>query len=239
MNSERSERITIPVLPLRDVVIYPHMVIPLFVGRKKSIQCIETSMNNDKKIMLIAQKEASKDEPITKDLFNIGTISSILQMLKLPDGTVKVLVEGLQRARIKNLTSNGQHFIAEVELIVSSTILEKEQEVLIRTAINQFESYIKLNKKIPSEILNTLNNIKNSEKLADIIAAHMPLKLNDKQSVLEIDNINERLEFLMAIMETEMDLLQVEKRIRNRVKKQMEKSQRAVSYTHLTLPTTR
>ncbi|WAI11662.1 MAG: endopeptidase La [Buchnera aphidicola (Macrosiphum albifrons)] len=226
MNSERSERITIPVLPLRDVVIYPHMVIPLFVGRKKSIKCIETSMNNDKKIMLIAQKEASKDEPATNDLFNIGTISSILQMLKLPDGTVKVLIEGLQRAYIKNLTSNGQHFIAEVELMISPTIIDKEQEVLIRTTISQFEAYIKLNKKIPSEILNTLNNIQSSEKLADTIAAHMPLKLNDKQSVLEIRNINERLEFLMAIMETEIDLLQVEKRIRNRVKKQMEKSQR-------------
>ncbi|CAL4326532.1 endopeptidase La [Buchnera aphidicola] len=226
MNSERSERIKIPVLPLRDVVIYPHMVIPLFVGRKKSIKCIETSMDNDKKIMLIAQKEASKDEPTANDLFNIGTISSILQMLKLPDGTVKVLVEGLQRAFIKNLTNNGEHFIAEVELIISPTILDKEQEVLIRTTINQFESYIKLNKKIPSEILNTLNNITSSEKLADTIAAHMPLKLNDKQSVLEIHNINERLEFLMAIMETEIDLLQVEKRIRNRVKKQMEKSQR-------------
>ncbi|WAI18848.1 MAG: endopeptidase La [Buchnera aphidicola (Brevicoryne brassicae)] len=226
MNSERSERIKIPVLPLRDVVIYPHMVIPLFVGRKKSIKCIENSMDNDKKIMLIAQKEASKDEPTKNDLFNIGTISSILQMLKLPDGTVKVLVEGLQRACIVNLTNNGQHFIAEVELIVSSTILDKDQEILIRTTINQFESYIKLNKKIPSEILNTLNNIKNSEKLADTIAAHMPLKLNDKQSILEIRNVNERLEFLMAIMETEIDLLQVEKRIRNRVKKQMEKSQR-------------
>ncbi|AHG61645.1 endopeptidase La [Buchnera aphidicola] len=226
MNSERSERIKIPVLPLRDVVIYPHMVIPLFVGRKKSIKCIETSMDNDKKIMLIAQKEASKDEPTKNDLFNIGTISSILQMLKLPDGTVKVLVEGLQRACIKNLVNNGEHFIAEVELIISPTILDKEQEVLIRTTINQFESYIKLNKKIPSEILNTLNNIKSSERLADTIAAHMPLKLNDKQSVLEIQNINERLEFLMAIMETEIDLLQVEKRIRNRVKKQMEKSQR-------------
>ncbi|QCI16130.1 endopeptidase La [Buchnera aphidicola] len=226
MNSECSERIKIPVLPLRDVVIYPYMVIPLFVGRKKSIQCIESSMNNDKKIMLIAQKEASKDEPTTDDLFNVGTISSILQMLKLPDGTIKVLIEGLQRASVKNLINNGQHFIADIELIVSPTLLEKDQEVLIRTTINQFESYIKLNKKIPSEILNTLNNIKNSEKLADIIAAHMPLKLNDKQSVLEIYNINERLEFLMAIMETEIDLLQVEKRIRNRVKKQMEKSQR-------------
>ncbi|QCI23986.1 endopeptidase La [Buchnera aphidicola (Macrosiphoniella sanborni)] len=226
MNSERSERITIPVLPLRDVVIYPHMVIPLFVGRKKSIQCIENSMNNDKKIMLIAQKEASKDEPTEKDLFKIGTISAILQMLKLPDGTVKVLIEGLQRGSIHNLINNGQHFIAEVELIFSPKILEKEQEILIRTTINQFESYIKLNKKIPSEILNTLNNITNSEKLADTIAAHMPLKLTDKQSVLEIRNINERLEFLMAIMESEIDLLLVEKRIRDRVKKQMEKSQR-------------
>lgn len=226
MNSERSERITIPVLPLRDVVIYPHMVIPLFVGRQKSIKCIETSMNNDKKIMLIAQKEASKDEPTPKDLFDIGTISAILQMLKLPDGTVKVLIEGLQRAHIKNLTNNGEHFIAEVELISSSNLLDKNQEVLIRTTMNQFESYIKLNKKIPLEILNVLNNIKNSEKLADTIAAHMPLKLNDKQSVLEIRNINDRLEFLMAIMESEIDLLQVEKRIRHRVKKQMEKSQR-------------
>ncbi|BAB13174.1 endopeptidase La [Buchnera aphidicola str. APS (Acyrthosiphon pisum)] len=226
MNSERSERITIPVLPLRDVVIYPHMVIPLFVGRQKSIKCIETSMSNDKKIMLIAQKEASKDEPTPKDLFDIGTISAILQMLKLPDGTVKVLIEGLQRAHIKNLTNNGEHFIAEVELISSSNLLDKNQEVLIRTTMNQFESYIKLNKKIPLEILNVLNNIKNSEKLADTIAAHMPLKLNDKQSVLEIRNINDRLEFLMAIMESEIDLLQVEKRIRHRVKKQMEKSQR-------------
>lgn len=226
MNSERSERITIPVLPLRDVVIYPHMVIPLFVGRKTSIQCIENSMNNDKKIMLIAQKEASKEKPTKNDLFNIGTISAILQMLKLPDGTVKVLIEGLQRASIKNLTNTGQYFIAEVELIQPPKILEKEQKVLIRTTINQFESYIKLNKKIPLEILNTLNGITNSEKLADTIAAHMPLKLNDKQSVLEICNINERLEFLMAIMESEIDLLLVEKKIRNRVKKQMEKSQR-------------
>lgn len=226
MNSERSERITIPVLPLRDVVVYPHMVIPLFVGREKSIKCIETSMNNDKKIMLIAQKEASKDEPGKNDLFNIGTISSILQMLKLPDGTVKVLVEGLQRAYIKNITNNGEHFISEVELIFPNNVINKEQEVLIRTTINQFESYIKLNKKIPSEILNSLINTKNAEKLADTIAAHIPLKLSDKQSVLEIYNVNERLEFLMAIMETEIDLLKVEKRIRNRVKKQMEKSQR-------------
>ncbi|CAL4324894.1 endopeptidase La [Buchnera aphidicola] len=226
MNSERSERITIPVLPLRDVVVYPHMVIPLFVGRKKSIHCIETAIQNDKKILLIAQKEATQDEPNENDLFNIGTISSILQTLKLPDGTVKVLVEGVQRACIKKLTNDGQHFVAEVEVIIPAEILEKKQEVLIRTTMNQFESYIKLNKKIPSEIINTLSNIKNAEKLADTIAAHMPLKLSDKQSVLEIYNTNERLEFLMVIMVTEIDLLKIEKRIRNRVKKQMEKSQR-------------
>ncbi|QNS01659.1 MAG: endopeptidase La [Buchnera aphidicola (Pentalonia nigronervosa)] len=226
MNSERSERIKIPVLPLRDVVIYPHMVIPLFIGRKNSIKCIESAMNNDKKIMLIAQKEASQDEPTVNDLFKIGTISSILQMLKLPDGTMKVLVEGLQRACIKNLIDDGQYFLAEAELIMPEKTLNKEQKVLVRTTVHQFESYVKLNKKIPPEILNVLNNITNSEKLADTIAAHMPLKLHDKQTILELNNINKRLEFLMAIMETEIDLLQVEKRIRNRVKQQMEKSQR-------------
>ncbi|MDE5285208.1 MAG: LON peptidase substrate-binding domain-containing protein, partial [Buchnera aphidicola] len=215
-----------PVLPLRDVVVYPHMVIPLFVGRKKSIKCIEKSIENDKKIMLVAQKEASQDEPSNNDLFKIGTISSILQVLKLPDGTVKVLVEGLQRAYIKNLINHDEYFIAEVELINASKITEKEKDALIRTTINQFESYIKLNKKIPIEILNTLNNIHNPEKLADTIAAHMSLKLKDKQEILEIHNINDRLEFLMAIMETEIDLLEVERKIRNRVKQQMEKSQR-------------
>ncbi|MBZ2279013.1 endopeptidase La, partial [Buchnera aphidicola] len=198
----------------------------LFVGRKKSIKCIEKSIENDKKIMLIAQKEASQDEPSNNDLFKIGTISSILQVLKLPDGTVKVLVEGLQRAYIKNLINHDEYFIAEVELINASKITEKEKDALIRTTINQFESYIKLNKKIPIEILNTLNNIHNPEKLADTIAAHMSLKLKDKQEILEIHNINDRLEFLMAIMETEIDLLEVERKIRNRVKQQMEKSQR-------------
>ncbi|HFI1606665.1 TPA: endopeptidase La [Enterobacter hormaechei] len=226
MNPERSERIEIPVLPLRDVVVYPHMVIPLFVGREKSIRCLEAAMDHDKKIMLVAQKEASTDEPGVNDLFTVGTVASILQMLKLPDGTVKVLVEGLQRARITTLSDDGEHFSAKAEYLDSPELDEREQEVLVRTAISQFEGYIKLNKKIPPEVLTSLNSIDDPARLADTIAAHMPLKLADKQSVLEMSDVNERLEYLMAMMESEIDLLQVEKRIRNRVKKQMEKSQR-------------
>lgn len=226
MNIERSERIEIPVLPLRDVVVYPYMVIPLFVGREKSIRCLEAAMDNDKKIMLVAQKEALTDEPNTNDLFSIGTVSCILQMLKLPDGTVKVLVEGLTRARIIKLADSGNHFTAEADYFDVTEIDEREQEVLVRTAINQFEGYIKLNKKIPPEVLTSLHSIEDAARLADTIAAHMPLKLIDKQSVLEMTNVSERLEYLMAMMESEIDLLQVEKRIRNRVKKQMEKSQR-------------
>ncbi|WP_343192508.1 endopeptidase La [Buchnera aphidicola (Taiwanaphis decaspermi)] len=226
MSSDNSEYIDIPVLPLRDVVIYPHMVVPLFVGREKSIKCIQTSMSNDKKIMLVAQKEASKDEPQIDDLFMIGTISSILQIIKLPDGTVKVLVEGLNRAEINNLVNNGDYFIAKVKLIISANINSRENEILIRTIINQFNSYIKLNKKIPQEILNSLNNINDIDRLIDTISAHIPLKLKDKQSILEISNINKRLEYLMTIIESEIDLMKVEKSIRNRVKDQMEKSQR-------------
>ncbi|WP_353242913.1 endopeptidase La [Providencia sp.] len=248
MNPERSERIEIPVLPLRDVVVYPHMVIPLFVGREKSIHSLEAAMDHDKQVMLVAQKEASTDEPGVNDLFAVGTVASVIQMLKLPDGTVKVLVEGLRRARITSLTDNGEYFLAQAEYLVSeqdkhaegavydettagtpSSILdEKENEVLYRTIVSQFESYIKLNKKIPPEVLTALHAIEQDQldKLADTIASHMPLKLADKQRVLEMANIAERVEFLMAMMESETELLQVEKRIRNRVKKQMEKSQR-------------
>lgn len=226
MNAERSERIEIPVLPLRDVVVYPHMVIPLFVGREKSIRCLEAAMDSDKKVMLVAQKEASTDEPSINDLFSVGTVSSILQMLKLPDGTVKVLVEGLTRARIVELADSGDHFTAEADYFDAPELDEREQEILMRTAINQFEGYIKLNKKIPPEVLTSLNSIDDAARLADTITAHMPLKLADKQSVLEMANVTERLEYLMEMMESEIDLLQVEKRIRNRVKKQMEKSQR-------------
>ncbi|MCG5281507.1 endopeptidase La [Providencia rettgeri] len=249
MNPERSERIEIPVLPLRDVVVYPHMVIPLFVGREKSIHSLEAAMDHDKQVMLVAQKEASTDEPEVNDLFAVGTVASVIQMLKLPDGTVKVLVEGLRRARITSLTDNGEYFLAQAEYLAteqnsesehapydetaagsqsSDALDEKENEVLYRTIVSQFESYIKLNKKIPPEVLTALHAIEQDQldKLADTIASHMPLKLADKQRVLEMANIAERVEFLMAMMESETELLQVEKRIRNRVKKQMEKSQR-------------
>ncbi|QJC36096.1 endopeptidase La [Enterobacteriaceae endosymbiont of Donacia cincticornis] len=226
MNSKDSEHITISVLPLRDVVVYPHMVIPLFIGREKSIRCLEAVMNNDKKVMLVAQKEASNDNPNINDLFKVGTVTSILQMLKLPDGTVKILVEGLNRAKIITLSDNENYFTAKIKHLSSPTLDIKEQKVLVRTAINQFENYIKLNKKIPPEVLSSLNNIEDAAKLADTIAAHMPLKLPNKQLILEMSNVNERLEYLMAIMESEIDLLQIEKKIRDRVKKQMEKSQR-------------
>ncbi len=225
MNLERSERIEIPVLPLRDVVVYPHMVIPLFVGREKSISCLETAMETNKQVLLVAQKQADTDEPTVDDLFEVGTVATILQLLKLPDGTVKVLVEGQQRAKINHF-KESDFFLAEAEFIVTPELDEREQEVIVRSAINQFEGFIKLNKKIPPEVLTSLNGVDEAARLADTIAAHMPLKLVDKQQVLEIIDVTERLEFLMGQMESEIDLLQVEKRIRGRVKKQMEKSQR-------------
>ncbi|KQA27575.1 DNA-binding protein [Vibrio metoecus] len=225
MNLERSERIEIPVLPLRDVVVYPHMVIPLFVGREKSIQCLEAAMDNNKQVLLVAQKKAETDEPKVADLFEVGTVATILQLLKLPDGTVKVLVEGQQRAKITQFYEE-EYFFADAEYLVTPELDEREQEVVVRSAINQFEGFIKLNKKIPPEVLTSLNGIDEAARLADTIAAHMPLKLVDKQKVLELLDVTERLEFLMGQMESEIDLLQVEKRIRTRVKKQMEKSQR-------------
>jgi ATP-dependent Lon protease len=225
MNLERSERTEIPVLPLRDVVVYPHMVIPLFVGREKSITCLDAAMDNNKQILLVAQKEADNDEPNKEDLFDLGTVATILQLLKLPDGTVKVLVEGQQRAKVHSIRDD-EFFVADAEFLTTPEIDEREQEVVVRSAINQFEGFVKLNKKIPPEVLTSLNGIDDAARLADTIAAHMPLKLADKQQVLEILNVNERLEFLMGMMESEIDLLQVEKRIRGRVKKQMEKSQR-------------
>ncbi|GAB2656530.1 endopeptidase La [Vibrio panuliri] len=225
MNLERSERIEIPVLPLRDVVVYPHMVIPLFVGREKSIACLEAAMEANKQVLLVAQKEAETDEPSKNDLFEVGTVATILQLLKLPDGTVKVLVEGQQRAQIHQFIDN-EFFVADAEYLVTNELDEREQEVIVRSAINQFEGFIKLNNKIPPEVLTSLNGIDEAARLADTIAAHMPLKLVDKQKVLEILDVSERLEFLMGQMESEIDILQVEKRIRTRVKKQMEKSQR-------------
>ncbi|GAA5218936.1 endopeptidase La [Corallincola platygyrae] len=227
MAEERLERIEIPVLPLRDVVVYPHMVIPLFVGREKSIQCLEAAMENDKQIFLVAQKDASVEEPGTDDVYDVGTVATILQLLKLPDGTVKVLVEGSQRARIEQFTGSEDYFEAQVQYLATQVEMEeRELDVLVRSAISQFESYIKLNKKIPPEVLTSLQGIEEPTRLADTMAAHMPLKLEDKQRVLEVISVSDRIEFLMAMMESEVDLLQVEKRIRGRVKKQMEKSQR-------------
>ncbi|CUA83535.1 endopeptidase La [Pseudidiomarina woesei] len=226
MSEERIERLSIPVLPLRDVVVYPHMVIPLFVGREKSIRCLEAAMEQNKQIFLSAQKDAAVDEPEQADIHRIGTVATILQLLKLPDGTVKVLVEGSQRAEIEQFETESDFFRAQVHYLDNEAMDDKEEEVMIRSAINQFEGYVKLNKKIPPEVLTSLSGIEEADRLADTMAAHMPLKLNDKQKVLEITDVRERLEFLMALMEGEIDLLQVEKRIRSRVKKQMEKSQR-------------
>lgn len=226
MTVERENRMEIPVLALRDVVVYPHMVIPLFVGREKSIRCLEAAMENDKQIFLVAQKDASIDEPDTDDIYTVGTIATILQLLKLPDGTVKVLVEGSVRGQVDKYEQSEPFFVANVTKSEDIGIDESEQEVLIRSAVSQFEGYVKLNKKIPPEVLTSLNGIEDAARLADTMAAHMPLKLTEKQKVLEMKGVNERLEYLMALMEGEIDLLQVEKKIRTRVKKQMEKSQR-------------
>ncbi|WP_341205998.1 endopeptidase La [uncultured Psychrosphaera sp.] len=216
----------IPVLALRDVVVYPHMVIPLFVGREKSIACLEQAMEKDKKIFLVAQQDPTNDDPKVEDMYDVGTIATILQLLKLPDGTVKVLVEGTERAKIVEFTEIEKYFEANIEIITPVVGDEKEQEVLIRSAISQFEGYIKLNKKIPPEVLTSVSGIDDADRLADTMASHMPLKVEEKQKALEIEDVRERVEYLMALMEGEIDLLQVEKKIRSRVKKQMEKSQR-------------
>ncbi|MCF2907283.1 endopeptidase La [Pseudoalteromonas sp. DL2-H2.2] len=226
MTLERMDRVEIPVLALRDVVVYPHMVIPLFVGREKSIKCLEAAMENDKQIFLVAQKEASIDDPDTDDIYQVGTVATVLQLLKLPDGTVKVLVEGTQRAKIEKFLVTDEYFMAEAQFIASENIEGPEQDIFIRSAISQFEGYVKLNKKIPPEVLTSVSGIDETARLADTMAAHMPIKVPEKQKVLELYNVTERLEYLMALMEGEIDLLQVEKKIRSRVKKQMEKSQR-------------
>ena len=215
-----------PLLPLRDVVVFPHMVIPLFVGRAKSIKALELAMEAAKPIVLVAQKTASKDDPSTDDLFHIGSMANILQMLKLPDGTVKVLVEGTQRVKVLHVVDVDSHFDAQVEVIPAEDVDTSESEAMRRALIAQFEQYVKLNKKIPPEILSSLTGIDDAGRLADIIAAHLPLKLEQKQDVLEIYVVQKRLEHLLGLLEGEIDILQVEKRIRGRVKRQMEKSQR-------------
>ena len=217
----------LPVLPLRDVVVYPHMVIPLFVGREKSIKALDAAMADNKQILLVAQKSADVDEPQTKDLYDIGTLASILQLLKLPDGTVKVLVEGGERAAISEVFSDQEFFSANIEPAEDVIELpEREMDVLMRSATTLFDQYVKLNKKVPPEVLTSLASIDEPSRLADTMAAHMALKLDEKQHVLEMFDVRERLEHLMALMEGENDILQMEKRIRGRVKRQMEKNQR-------------
>src|SRR5215831_16904978 len=215
-----------PLLPLRDVVVFPHMVIPLFVGRPKSIKAMEIAMEAGKSILLVAQKSAAKDEPGAEDLYKIGCISNILQMLKLPDGTVKVLVEGSQRARIQTIEDQRSHYVADAIPVPADAGEVTEIEAMRRALIAQFDQYVKLNKKIPPEILTSLAGIEEAGRLADTIAAHLPLKLEQKQQVLEMFEVKSRLEHLLSQLETEIDILQVEKRIRGRVKRQMEKSQR-------------
>ena len=219
--------ILIPVLPLRDVVVYPHMVIPLFVGRERSIDALDAAMKDNKQILLVAQKEAEVDEPDIADLYEVGTLANILQMLKLPDGTVKVLVEGIQRSKVLHYKETEGYFSAVVtEVYDILKLTEQEQDVLQRTVINSFDQYVKLNNKIPPEVLNSLSGIDDPSRLADTMAAHMTLKVNEKQAILETADIEKRLEDLMTLMEGEVDLLEMEKRIRVRVKQQMEKNQR-------------
>ena len=223
-----SQPVDLPLLPLRDVVVFPHMVIPLFVGRAKSIKALETAMSADRRIVLIAQKTASKDEPVVEDMFDTGCVANILQMLKLPDGTVKVLVEGLQRATVNQLSEDGEQFTASVTPLVpdQSVPANSEIEALRRALMQQFDQYVKLNKKIPSEILNSITSIDEVGRLADTIAAHLPLQLDGKQEVLALADVGERLNNLFVQLEREVDILNVDKRIRSRVKRQMEKNQR-------------
>ncbi len=215
-----------PVLPLRDIVVFPHMIVPLFVGREKSVHALEDVMKDDKQILLVAQKNAAQDDPTTNDIYDVGTVSTVLQLLKLPDGTVKVLVEGGQRARIVRFAENEQFFQAEAALIDETEGDAQELEALCRSVVTQFEQYIKLNKKIPPEVLVSINQIEDASKLADTVASHLALKISEKQELLEVDSIAERLERVYSHMESEIGVLQVEKKIRNRVKRQMEKTQR-------------
>jgi ATP-dependent Lon protease len=218
--------VKLPLLPLRDVVVYPHMVLPLFVGREKSIEALEDAMANDKQVLLVAQRNASDDDPGVDDIYQVGTVSSILQLLKLPDGTIKVLVEGGYRASVDSMDDEGEFTVAEVREIEGEVLPTEEAEALVRSTVTQFEKYVNLSKKVPAEVLTSLSGIDEPGRLADTIAAHMSVELDQKQTILEISGIRERLEHLMGLMEAEIDLFQVEKRIRGRVKKQMEKSQR-------------
>ena len=226
MNAKRTQQRTLPVLPLRDVVVFPYMVMPLFVGRAKSISALDEAMNEGKQLLLVSQKQADLEEPTVDDVFDVGTIANIIQLLKLPDGTVKVLVEGQQRAKINQLNDGEDHFSAEITPIETTFGDEKELDVVKAAVLNEFESYLQLNKKIPADVLSALQRIDDADRLSDTMAAHIPVTVRHKQSVLELADVQERLEYLLGMMESEADILQVEKRIRGRVKKQMEKSQR-------------
>ena len=224
--SDDSSTTQFPLLPLRDVVVYPQIVQPLFVGRRKSIKALEIAMASNKQVLLVAQKNASDDEPAADDLYQIGTIATILQLIRLPDGTVKVLVEGLDRAQLRNVRFDADHFRAEILVLNTDTVPEKESTLLIRPLLSQFEQYVQLSKKIPPEVMTSISSIDEPGRLVDTIANHMTLKLEEKQNLLELVSLQARIEHLMALIESEIDLFQVEKRIRGRVKKQMEKSQR-------------
>lgn len=224
--SDNAKTAIFPVLPLRDIVVFPHMIVPLFVGRDKSVKALEDVMQDDKQILLVAQKNAGQDDPAVEDIYEMGTIGTVLQLLKLPDGTVKVLVEGSQRAKIVRYTENAEFFQAEAELVEDVIDNEKDVEALSRSVVTQFEQYIKLNKKIPPEVLVSLNQIEDPGKLSDTIASHLALKISEKQELLEFVSAGDRLERAYSFMESEIGVLQVEKRIRNRVKRQMEKTQR-------------
>lgn len=224
--SSGSEKTVFPVLPLRDIIVFPHMIAPLFVGREKSVRALEDVMLDDKQILLVTQKDASDDEPATDDLYEVGTVASVLQLLKLPDGTVKVLVEGGSRARVDRFLDNEDYYQAEATIIPEVISKPSEIEALSRSVIAEFESYVKLNKKVSPETLVSVNQIDDAPRLADTIASHLAIKLSEKQDLLEIPDVAERLEAVYSMMDGEISVLQVEKKIRSRVKGQMEKSQR-------------
>jgi ATP-dependent Lon protease len=215
-----------PVLPLRDIVVFPHMIVPLFVGREKSIKALEEVMRSDTFILLATQKNASDDDPATDAIYGIGTLASVLQLLKLPDGTVKVLVEGAARAEVKRYTDREDYYEADAVVIADTSGDQVEAEALARSVINEFEGYVKLNKKVSPEVVGVVQQIDDYAKLADTVASHLAVKIPDKQLILETPSVTERLEKVLGLMESEISVLQVEKRIRTRVKRQMEKTQR-------------
>jgi ATP-dependent Lon protease len=226
MKKSNSDDLIFPVLPLRDVIVFPNMVIPLFVGREKSIKSLEVAMDANKQIMLVAQKTADLDDPKDSDIYRFGTLATVLQLLKLPDGTIKVLVEGASRAEIQGQIYGEDYFEAKVNLIDESIVDDRDVEILSRTVIDSFDRYVKLNKKIAPEVMTSLSGIDDPSRLADTIAAHMVLKMEEKQAILEINDVKDRIENILNLIESELDILQVEKKIRGRVKNQMEKSQR-------------